>query len=409
MTRLLTINNCIEEPSNECCTGCGACLAACKFNAIHMGQDKFGFVIPYVDKELCRNCGICRTICYKFSNSNEGLELRTGKVLAAYSNSIEVKSKSSSGGVAYEISAWAINHGYEVWGVAYDYERNRAYHTCVHKIEELQIFQGSKYIQSDTSELMKAIQDGKVQDKAVIFGAPCQIYSLKKLKGDKDWILIDIFCSGVPTYLVWDKYLKYISRKHHISKITDIRNKKYPWHDCYISINDIDGHEYTNPAGQDLFYSFFLSKKIFRDSCFDCKFKLGMTCADLRIGDFWGHRYNDNDVGVSLVVLNNKTGSEIIRSLVNEKIISTEEANFDEVLEAQQAINKSRTPDVDSIRQMLMEKSINQVYWKYLAKPYYRTIARKLYYSVPGRIAKKTYHLLPDPAYKFLRKLRGYK
>ena len=41
------------------CLGFGSCVAACKFDAIHVGEN--GAAV--VDKEKCTNCGACREAC----------------------------------------------------------------------------------------------------------------------------------------------------------------------------------------------------------------------------------------------------------------------------------------------------------------------------------------------------------
>ena len=41
------------------CSGCDSCVAACKFDALHIGPN--GAAV--VDKEKCTNCGACREAC----------------------------------------------------------------------------------------------------------------------------------------------------------------------------------------------------------------------------------------------------------------------------------------------------------------------------------------------------------
>lgn len=41
------------------CLGCGDCVAACQFDAIHMGPDG----VPVVDEEKCTACGACAKAC----------------------------------------------------------------------------------------------------------------------------------------------------------------------------------------------------------------------------------------------------------------------------------------------------------------------------------------------------------
>ena len=45
------------------CTGCAACLSACRHQAILMKADDKGFLYPKIDREKCVNCGQCKKAC----------------------------------------------------------------------------------------------------------------------------------------------------------------------------------------------------------------------------------------------------------------------------------------------------------------------------------------------------------
>lgn len=390
-----SINTCTEIA----CTGCGACVSMCESEAIHMTYDVYGFISPKIDMDKCVNCGQCKNVCFKYDDEHIR-NLITGKVYAVYSAREKVREKSSSGGAAYEISAWAIEHHYEVWGCVFDAKHGRAIHKVARTIEELSQFQGSKYIQSSMDLLMDAVNKGQIADKALIIGTPCQIYALRKIQERYEknaWILVDIFCSGVPSYLLWDKYIKYISDNYNIGSKPEVvfRDKSYSWHDLQISIEDGEGNRYTKPANEDLFYTFFLSKMCSRDSCYDCMFKWNTTYADIRIGDFWGHKYLDNHGGVSMLITYTDRGNEILQELISNRYIAIEDASFDDVLEAQQIINKKRSNKVDKIRKMLVDHDIDAVADKYLLP------------SKGFLLLRRMYQALPEPIYRFTRKLRG--
>ncbi len=41
------------------CAGCGACLQACPYGAIKIGEDGKAFI----DQSKCQKCGTCQEIC----------------------------------------------------------------------------------------------------------------------------------------------------------------------------------------------------------------------------------------------------------------------------------------------------------------------------------------------------------
>ena len=89
-------------------------------------------------------------------------------------------------------------------------------------------------------------------EKAIVICTPCQIASLDNLlkqtkKRDK-FILVDLICHGVPSYLLWNKYIEN-------KEIVDVkfRNKMYDWHLKAISLNE----KKCEKENRSLFYNFF--------------------------------------------------------------------------------------------------------------------------------------------------------
>lgn len=74
------------------------------------------------------------------------------------------------------------------------------------------LFSGSKYIQSIPSGIISQFDK---QDKYLVVGTPCQIAGLVKYIETKrfdrnKFLLVDFHCHGVPSYIVWDKYVEYV-------------------------------------------------------------------------------------------------------------------------------------------------------------------------------------------------------
>jgi formate hydrogenlyase subunit 6/NADH:ubiquinone oxidoreductase subunit I len=47
------------EVDKSKCTGCGACVRACPYGAIKIGEDGKAFI----DQSKCRKCGKCKRVC----------------------------------------------------------------------------------------------------------------------------------------------------------------------------------------------------------------------------------------------------------------------------------------------------------------------------------------------------------
>lgn len=52
----------VSDDKSHCC-GCGACSVSCPQKAITMVADDEGFYYPYVFKDKCVSCGICKSVC----------------------------------------------------------------------------------------------------------------------------------------------------------------------------------------------------------------------------------------------------------------------------------------------------------------------------------------------------------
>ena len=100
------------------CYGCGLCIKVCKKNVLNLHLNESGFFeTAAINVDACVNCGLCKEVCSFNKNTkifNPCLSF------AGWSNNIENRKLSSSGGVAYEISKAAIGMGYSIICVRYN-------------------------------------------------------------------------------------------------------------------------------------------------------------------------------------------------------------------------------------------------------------------------------------------------
>lgn len=309
------------------CTGCNTCVLVCPQNCIEMQADEEGFLYPYVDGSKCVKCGICEKKCPVISpvlvNSDE-------EDIVAYAAKIKdekIRIDSSSGGIFSVLSDWVIENGGVVFGAAFDSEF-QVRHIAVQTKKELEKLRGSKYVQSIMGTSYKEVEEFLCSGRIVLFtGTPCQIGGLYKfLKHDyANLYTQDIICHGVPSAMVWKRYIEYLETKA-ASKLQRMffRHKKYGWKKFSVRFEFENHTEYQQIHSEDLYMQGFLADLCLRPSCYDCKFKQKNRQGDFTLADFWGIQNimpeMDDDKGTSLVVLHSSKAKSLFDSLATNMI-----------------------------------------------------------------------------------------
>ena len=206
------------------CMGCHACFNKCPKQAIEMVEDEKGFKYPKVNKEKCIECGLCEKVCPIINNRKI---LNEPKAYAIINKKDEIREKSSSGGIFTLLAEYVIKNGGVVFGAAFD-ENWNVKHYYVEDIQDINIFRGSKYMQSIIGNTYKQAEEFLKDDRIVLFtGTPCQIEGLKAYLGkeyDKLYTQ-DIICHGVPSPKVHNIYLEYLKKKFKANKIENISHR----------------------------------------------------------------------------------------------------------------------------------------------------------------------------------------
>ncbi len=315
------------------CYGCGVCAAACKRNAISMVLNAFGFYEPEVDETICVDCGICVDVCSFRKDGVEHDDAMQPECFAGWSKDNGVRNVCSSGGVGYEIGRHLLRHGYAAIVCGYNPVKSRTEHFLAMTEEDLKRSIGSKYIQSNAFPAFSQIQK---ENNYLIVGTPCQIDSIsrwmKMMKMRDRVILMDFFCHGVPSMLMWDKYQSYVEGM--IGHFDDIvwRDKETGWHDSWVM--KVTGRYVSRFSDGDLFYQMYLKNRCLSKPCYEkCKFKGLRSAADIRIGDLWGSKYSKNEEGVSGIVCLTDRGKSLLENM--RGMLSVEASTADIVCESQ--------------------------------------------------------------------------
>ncbi len=331
------MNNILDNAAYAC-SGCGACNTVCPVQAISIQMNDKAFYSAVVDVNKCIECGACKKVCTRYDEQILGIDIRKSKLLALQSQHENTIKTSSSGGIACEIAKQALKDKKKVVGVYYDLNTDRAKHLIIESEEQLSLLAGSKYIQSDTNALKDVVQDAKHnKTEYVVFGTPCQIAGMSKvidiLNVRDQFLLVEIFCHGVPPYSLWDHECQKIKKKWNVSKFDDVqfRYKKDDWHSYCLKVQAKD-KTYYGKRETSLFWQVFFENILLNDSCYDCRMRKEISSADIRLGDYWGTHFGNRSDGVSAVFVCTQKGEETIRSL---SITSFEATSSDEMLKAQ--------------------------------------------------------------------------
>ena len=364
------------------CYGCGVCSIACGHHLISIEQDKDGFYIPRItDMERCTQCGLCTKVC---AYLHEEVLQTDGEPqgYAAWSRREEVRHACSSGGVGFEIGCALMEQGYKLCGVRYNADKHRAEHYIATTPEEWNASKGSKYIQSYTADAFGKINR---KERYLVTGTPCQIDSfrcyLRMFKAEDNFVLMDFFCHGVPSKLVWNKYLKDVEKR--IGKVASVswRDKTSGWHDSWaMDCRNVAGDKtYVSRLSQgDTFYRLFLGNQCLGKACYrHCKYKHLASAADIRIGDLWGRAYKDEERGVSALIALTEKGRQVIATTETIECIPH---TMDDVVEGQMKHMLSY-PSIMRPIQLLLAKTKVPVKFQGLVSRYTNKLKSRLHLS----------------------------
>ncbi len=387
------------------CSGCGLCSTRCPKNAIKMQEDEYGFLYAFIDEKKCINCGICKKICpYNKINANTFKK----KVFVSNSNNEQVLNTTASGGVFTSIATSFIKNDGVVFGSTLQNENNSfvVKHVKITSIDELEKLKGSKYVQSDISNIYPELKEELDKNKKVLFsGTPCQIAAVKKFCNDSNNLYtIDIICHGVPSNKLFNDYINYVNKKENI----EIKNYKFRVKDkgwglyyfyCdFFDVKTKNKKVKVRPAIDSSYYQLFLDSYTYRKNCYSCPFANDNRISDVTIGDFWGIEKEHKELiknkkinikkGVSCIIVNTEKGMNLLEN--NKDNIILFESNFQKVRKYNHQLDHPcKMPnDRELILKKYEEKGYKEVDKYYKNKYKLKRIAKRIWYKIPYTIRK---------------------
>ena len=335
-------------PHNEC-TGCYACVSACKHDCIKMEEDELGAIHPSVDENKCVNCGACRKVC----PNNVSFDFKYPS--ACYASWITDKEKRricASGGIGTTMSEYVIRNGGVVFGSRYN-ESLVPIMTFTERLEELEHFKGSRYVQSLVgNDTYKQVKNFLLDDRQVLFiGTPCQIAGLKSFlrKEYQNLITVDLICHGVCPTRYFTEEVDYLSNKFKLKDISDARFRGNDGNNYRLTLwnkarrklfpRDNYREKLLRLSESQQFYIWgFLLGVTLRENCYACKYARPERISDITIGDFIGLGkevpFDYPKANVSSVTINTEKGDAFYKSVSesNDMLINVER-NYGERLE----------------------------------------------------------------------------
>lgn len=307
------------------CTGCGACIDACPFQALEMAETgPCGDPAPIVDALKCKDCGLCHTVC----PACEPVELRMPfKTYAAWSNEPSDARLSSSGGLATALARSTIIDGGVIFGSASVDGEAR----CIAVEEEsgLEGLRGSKYVYSSPAGAYRSVKNYLARGRKVLFiSTPCQVAALRSIVGDSrdGLICVDLICHGTPPAALL---------REHLDRQVEGRWDAFSFrgandfHMCAYRDGEL---VFDKPCFEDGFFSAFVAGVIHRDACYECPYARNRRAGDITLGDFWGLDKSTLEAvppgKVSVVLCNTKAGADAIAKLPAS--VYLEERSFSE-------------------------------------------------------------------------------
>ncbi len=355
----------ISITQKQDCCGCNACAQICPKQCITMQEDNEGFLYPRVDTENCIDCHLCEKTC---PVSNHGPERKPLKVYAAINKDEEIRKQSSSGGIFTALAEQIIKQGGVVFGARFD-ERWQVKHDYAETMEGLAAFRGSKYVQSRIGNTYQEAERFLKAGRKVLFsGTPCQIAGLRNyLRKEYDNLLtVDFICHGVPSPMVWRRYLKeeiarqcekntVLPRPIHEEDVLvediSFRDKTLGWKKysfaLALSTTNGSGEKFSfcfrMPLDENVFLRGFLADLYLRPSCHACSFRCGKCGSDVTLGDFWGLQdvipeWND-DKGVTALLVNSERGVNFMNDIAVSPWLK--QTDYSSVLRRNPALEKS--------------------------------------------------------------------
>ncbi len=293
------------------------CVDICGANAISIVRRGDGFRYPHVDRRKCVGCGLCVSRCPLRAPNSMSNQL-VSHAYVAWSQDREIRRQSSSGGVFSILARRVIAENGLVAGAVVDGLEVR--HILTDDLRGLAGMRGSKYLQSKTEGIFRAVKEKLLEGRTVLFsGTPCQCMGVISFCGPglrTNLIVADLICHGVPSDRIIP--LTEYGCGESISAILACRSKEHGSENTYVyRFLNREGKEKALIGDQNCSLQLYVSSLLCRDSCYRCPFARTHRETDFTLADF--HEKPDitpaEKEGISLVLTHNHRAEQFLHRL----------------------------------------------------------------------------------------------
>ena len=303
------------------CSGCGACRFVCPKGAVVWQKDACGHLTAFIEEEKCIRCGRCRNVC----PSLHPAALRMPQqCYALWAKDEQQHVSSSSGGAASLLSDYFIRQGNVVYGSAV-LPGGKVKHIRVDRAEDLPKLKGSKYVQSDCSDVYALIRRDLQAGKKVLFtGTPCQNAGILNVFGKEEGLYaVNLVCHGVPSAQLLEEQLRRdVKTPEAVTSVIFREGNTYCFH-VFENEQKICSYRLDKTRWENMYMELFLRAVSLRSSCYTCRYARPERAGDMTIGDFWGLGKREPfgyDIanGCSLVTCQSEKGKALLAAITSD-------------------------------------------------------------------------------------------
>ena len=350
----------VQVVDNDMCTGCGLCTYKCSSNALSMGWNKEGFLVPELTGS-CDNDAACISVCpfnplplepvkdetalaEIFLTEGTQTEEKLGRLIgiyAAYSN--EFRETSSSGGIATYVFDQLLDKGIidHVFSVRSPNESGPHYEYKVASNKtELRDSAKTKYYPVTLATVLPELE--KLEGKVAIVGVACFVKAVRLAQHydpvlkEKIPFVAGIICGGVKSKFFTEYLASKAGADHENIKSPNFRIKDVTStaSDYAFGCEDVASDDYKKIKMREVgdMWGTGLFKANACDFCDDVVTEL----ADISLGDAWLEPYSKDGRGTSVVVTRSPLAESIIQEGANSSAIVIEPISPDTMRASQQ-------------------------------------------------------------------------